>query len=64
MFCLVATLCENGGTLEMMVRLEDTFVPHVVPHPISKPNYTEVFMVQPKSWHVAMVKLKIKDSGT
>jgi hypothetical protein len=40
MFHLMATLCENGGTPEVMVKSEDTFVPHVVPHPISKPNYT------------------------
>jgi hypothetical protein len=35
MFCLAATLCVNGGTLEVMVRLEDTFVPHAIPHPVS-----------------------------
>jgi hypothetical protein len=31
-FCLVVTLCENGGTLKVMVRSEDTFVPHAVPY--------------------------------
>ncbi len=35
MFRLAATLCENGGTLEVMVRLEDTFVPHAIPHLVS-----------------------------
>jgi hypothetical protein len=38
MFCLVATLCENGGTLEVMVRLEDTSVPHVIPHLVLRPT--------------------------
>jgi hypothetical protein len=60
----VATLCENGGTPKMMVRSKDTFVPHIVPHPIFKPNYMKVFKVQPESWHVAMAKLKVKDNGT
>jgi len=46
MFCLAATLCENGGTLEVMVRLEDTFVPHAIPHAVSQANYTEVSKVQ------------------
>jgi len=32
MFRLTTTLCENGGTLEVMVRLEDTFVAHAIPH--------------------------------
>jgi hypothetical protein len=31
MFHLVATLCENGGTLKVMVRWEDTFVPSTIP---------------------------------
>jgi hypothetical protein len=35
MFRLAATLCENGGTLEVMVRLDDTFVPHAIPHLVS-----------------------------
>jgi len=49
MFCLATTLCENGGTLEMMVRLEDTFVPHAIPHPVFQANYTEVSKVQLES---------------
>ncbi len=56
-FHLVATLCENGGTLEIMVRSKDTFLPHVVPHPIFETNRIEMFKVQPKSWHVIMAKL-------
>jgi hypothetical protein len=49
-------LCENGGTLDVMVELNDTFVPLVIPHPISKANYMKVSKVQPKSWHAAMAK--------
>ncbi len=56
MLCLVTTLCENGGMQEIMVKLEDIFVPHVVPHPIFEPNCTKVSKVQPKSWHVVMAK--------
>jgi hypothetical protein len=41
-FCLTTTLCENGGTLKMMVRSEDIFVHPIVPHPISEPNHTKV----------------------
>jgi hypothetical protein len=56
-FCLAATLCENGGTPNVMVRLEDTFIPPIVPHPIFEANYTKVSKVQPKSWHVVVAKL-------
>jgi hypothetical protein len=57
MFCLVATLCENGGTPKVMVKLEDTFVPFVIPRPIFEANRMEVSKVQLESWHVAMAKL-------
>jgi len=56
-FHLVATLCENGGTLEVMVRSKDTFVLHIVPHPIFEANRMEVLKVQLESWHVVMAKL-------
>jgi hypothetical protein len=56
-FCLVATLCENGGTPKVMVMLEDTFLPSIIPRPIFEANRMEVSKVQPKSWHVAMAKL-------
>ncbi len=47
MFCLATTLCESGGTPNVVVRLEDSFVPPIVPHPISKTNHNmEVFKVQ------------------
>ncbi len=58
MFHLVITLCENGGTPKVMVRLEDTFVPLEVPHLVSEANCTEVSKVQLESWHVAMAKLR------
>jgi hypothetical protein len=57
MFHLAATLCENGGTLDVMVRLEDIFVLHVVPHLVFKANCSEVTKVQLEFWHVAMAKL-------
>ncbi len=57
MFCLVVTLCENGGTPKVMVRSKDIFVPHVIPYLIYEANCTKVSKVQPKSWHVAMTKL-------
>jgi len=40
-----------------MVRLEDTFVPLVVPHPVFKANCMELSKVQLESWHVVMAKL-------
>jgi len=49
MFCLETTSCENGGTLEVMVRFEDTFVAHVIPHPVSQANHMEVSKVQLES---------------
>jgi hypothetical protein len=55
--CLATTLCENGGTSYVMVRLEDTFVPPTIPHQVSKTNCTKVSKVQLESWHVAMAKL-------
>ncbi len=54
---LVATLCENGGTSKVMVKLEDIFVLHVIPHLIFETNHMKASKVQPKSWHVAMAKL-------
>jgi hypothetical protein len=57
MFCLAITLCENGLILKVMVRSEDIFVPFIIPHLVSKANYTKVSKVQPQSWHVAMAKL-------
>jgi hypothetical protein len=57
-FPLVATLSESGGTPNVVVRSEDTFVPPIVPHIVYEANYTtKVSKVQPKSWHVAMAKL-------
>jgi hypothetical protein len=55
-FCLVVTLCENSGTLDLMVRSKDTFVPLVVPHPVYEANHPKVSKVQVESWHVAMAK--------
>jgi hypothetical protein len=48
-FHLVATLCENGGTSNVMVRSEDTFVPSVIPHPIFEVNCTKMSKVQLES---------------
>ncbi len=58
MFCLATTLCECGGTLNVVVRLEFFFVPLVVPHLVSNANHiTKMFKVHPKFWHVIMAKL-------
>ncbi len=58
MFHLAIALCEYGGTPDVVVRLENTFVPLIVPHLISKANcITKVFKVQPESWHVVVAKL-------
>jgi hypothetical protein len=57
MFRLVATLCENGGTLDVMVRSEDTFVPHAIPHLVSKVNRSEVTKVQLEPWHAFVATL-------
>jgi hypothetical protein len=47
MFCLMTTLCESGGTPDVVVRLEDSFVPPIVPHLISEANRNmEVSKVQ------------------
>jgi hypothetical protein len=40
-----------------MVKLEDIFVLHVIPHLIFETNHMKASKVQPKSWHVAMAKL-------
>jgi len=56
-FCLATTLCKNGGTPKLMVRLEDIFVPLVVPHLVFEANHMKVSKVQPRSWHVAIAKL-------
>jgi len=57
MFHLATTLCENGGALEVMVRLEDIFVAHGIPHLVSQANHTKVSKVQLESSHVVMAKL-------
>ncbi len=57
MFCFVATLCENGGTLDVMVRSKDIFVPPTDLHSFFEVNCMEVSEVQPKYWHAAMAKL-------
>jgi len=41
MLHLTAILCENGGTPEMMVRLKDTSMPFVIPHPFFEANHTK-----------------------
>ncbi len=57
-FCLVTTVCESGGTLDVVVKLKDVFIPPIVPHLISKANHTmKVSKVQPKSWHAVVAKL-------
>jgi hypothetical protein len=56
-FHLVATLCVNCGTLDVMVRSKDTFVPLIVPHLVFEDNHTKVSKVQHESWHVTMAKL-------
>jgi hypothetical protein len=54
----MATLCEIGGTLYLVVRLEDAFVPPIVPHLVYDVDCTtEVSKVQLKSWHALVVKL-------
>jgi hypothetical protein len=57
MFHLTTTLCENGGTPDVMVKSKDTFVPRVVPHLVLEANHLKVTKVQPKCWHMAMAKL-------
>jgi hypothetical protein len=47
-FRLAATLCENGGTPYVMVKSKDTFVPTIIPHPISEANCIKVSKVQPE----------------
>jgi hypothetical protein len=46
MFRLAATLCENGGPLDVMVKLNDNFVPPIV-HLVFKAIRTKVSKVQP-----------------
>jgi hypothetical protein len=40
MFHLAATLCENGGTLDVVVKSKDIFVLRIVPNPNSKAKCT------------------------
>jgi hypothetical protein len=48
-FRLVATLCENGGTSNVMVRSEDIFVPSGAPHLVFETNRMKVSKVQLES---------------
>ncbi len=52
MFCLEATLCESGGTLDVVVRFEDIFVATIV---CSLTNF-QGCKVHLEFWHVAMAK--------
>jgi hypothetical protein len=45
----IVTLRENGGTSNVMVRSEDTFVPSAIPHPSFEANCTKVSKVQLES---------------
>jgi hypothetical protein len=54
----VATLCENGGTLDVMVKLEDTFVLLIVSHLVFEANRMKVSKIQHKFWHTTMAKLR------
>jgi len=56
LFCLVATLCEDEGTSDVVVRSEDISVPFTFPQQSYETNPIEVSKVQPKSWHAAMVE--------
>jgi hypothetical protein len=56
-FHLTTTLCESGGTIYVVVKLEDTFVPPIIFHPVFKTNHImKLSKVQPKSWHAARTK--------
>jgi hypothetical protein len=57
MFRLTSTICENGGTSNVMVRLEDIFVPPMIPHQVSKANCMNVSKIQLEFWHAVMAKL-------
>jgi hypothetical protein len=47
MLHLTAILCENGGTLEMLVRLKDTSMPLAIPHPFFEANHTKCLGLSP-----------------
>ncbi len=49
-FHLVVTLCENGGTSNVMFRPKNTFVLSIVPHLVFEVNRTKVSKVQLESW--------------
>jgi hypothetical protein len=57
MFHLATTLCENGGTSNVMVRSKDTFVPPIIQHVVFDVNRMEVSKVQHESYHAIVVKL-------
>jgi hypothetical protein len=46
---LAATICENGGTPKVMVRLKDIFMLLAVPLPVFEANHTKVSEVQLES---------------
>jgi hypothetical protein len=56
-FRLAATLWENGGIINVMVKLEDTFVLHAIPHQVYEVNRLEVTRVRLESWHAIVAKL-------
>jgi hypothetical protein len=55
-FHLTITLCDNGVTPNVMIRSKDTFAPPIVPHSISKADYTKVSKVNtPETpWKIQM----------
>jgi hypothetical protein len=56
-FCLATPLCENGGTLYVMVKSEDILVPLAIPHLVFEANHMKVSKIQHKPWHAIMAKL-------
>jgi hypothetical protein len=59
--CLMATSCESGGTLNVVVRWDDIFALTIVTQHVFKVDCTKVCKVHLESWHVVVAMVKFHD---
>jgi hypothetical protein len=59
--CLVATSCESGGTLNVVVRWDDIFALTIVTQHVSKVDCTKVCKVHLEYWHVTVAMVMFHD---
>jgi hypothetical protein len=59
--CLVATSCESGETLNVVVRWDEIFAVTIVTQHVFKVDCTKVCKVHLESWHAAVAMVKFHD---